>query len=56
MLETDSPYLSPAPFRGKRNQSDYLIYILQKLASLYQINEAKVAEITTNNAISVFKC
>lgn len=55
VLETDSPYLSPVPFRGKRNQSDYLIYILQKLASLYQINEAEVAEITTNNAISVFK-
>ena len=55
VLETDSPYLSPVPFRGKRNQSDYLIHILQKLASLYQINEAEVAEITTNNAISVFK-
>lgn len=55
VLETDAPYLAPAPFRGKRNQSEYLIYITQKLALIHQINEVEVAAITSKNALSVFK-
>ncbi|TXK71518.1 TatD family hydrolase [Mesonia sp. HuA40] len=55
VLETDSPYLSPKPFRGKRNESSYLVYIAQKLADIYNISLEKVAEKTTQNALSVFK-
>ncbi|MEK9602946.1 MAG: TatD family hydrolase [Flavobacteriaceae bacterium] len=55
VLETDAPYLAPTPFRGKRNQSEYLIFILEKLATIYQISESELAAITTKNALSVFK-
>lgn len=54
VLETDSPYLTPVPFRGKQNESSYLIYIAQKLADLKQIPLEKVAEITTRNSEIVF--
>jgi len=56
VLETDSPYLSPMPFRGKRNESAYLLYILKRLSEVWQINEETVAEITTNNAKHMFAC
>ena len=55
VLETDAPYLAPAPFRGKRNQSKYLIYILQKLSKIYHRTEEELATITTQNALEVFK-
>tara|TARA_B100000925_G_scaffold127605_1_gene95355 strand:+ start:193 stop:960 length:768 start_codon:yes stop_codon:yes gene_type:complete len=55
VLETDAPYLAPVPYRGKRNQSEYLIYILRKLAEIYQRSEKDLAEITSQNSISVFK-
>lgn len=55
VLETDAPYLAPAPFRGKRNQSEYLVYILQKLALIYQRSALEIATITSKNALSVFK-
>ena len=55
VLETDAPYLAPTPFRGKRNQSEYLVYILKKLTEIYQKSEKEIAAITTKNAISVFK-
>lgn len=54
VLETDSPYLTPIPFRGKQNESSYLIYVAQKLADLKQIPIEKVAEITTRNSEKVF--
>ena len=54
ILETDSPYLAPAPFRGKRNESKYIITIAQKLAEVYNISIEKVAEITTKNAKQLF--
>ena len=54
VLETDSPYLTPVPFRGKQNESSYLIYVAQKLADLKQIPLEKVAEITTRNSEIVF--
>jgi len=55
VLETDSPYLSPHPNRGKRNESSYLIYIASKLALIYDITIEKVAEITTRNSNELFK-
>ena len=55
VLETDSPYLAPAPFRGKRNESSYIIYVLEKLSEIYGISKEKVAEITSKNAEKVFR-
>lgn len=54
VLETDSPYLAPTPFRGKRNESSYLINIANKIAEIYKIPVKEVAEITTKNSIDVF--
>ena len=55
VLETDAPYLAPTPFRGKRNESAYIIKVLEKLATIYQISEETLAEITTENSKSIFK-
>ena len=55
VLETDSPYLAPAPFRGKRNESSYIIYVLKKLSEIYGISKEKIAEITSKNAEKVFR-
>ena len=55
VLETDSPYLAPAPFRGKRNESSYIIFILEKLSEIYGISKEKIAEITSKNAEKVFR-
>ena len=54
VLETDSPYLPPVPFRGKRNESSYLIYIAQKLAEVKNVSVDEVAAITTANAQKIF--
>lgn len=54
VLETDSPYLTPVPFRGKPNESSYLIYIAQKLADLKQVSLEEIAEVTTYNSRVVF--
>lgn len=54
VLETDSPYLAPVPFRGKRNESSYLIYISKKIAEIYNISEKELAQRTTENSRSVF--
>jgi len=55
VLETDSPYLAPVPFRGKRNESSYIIYVLEKLSEIYGISKEKIAKITTKNAEKVFR-
>lgn len=55
VLETDSPYLAPAPFRGKRNESGYVTLVATKLSEIYNIPVEEVARITTNNALMVFK-
>ena len=55
VLETDSPYLSPKPHRGKRNESSHLTLILNKVAECYQIPVNEVAAITTQNAVDTFK-
>jgi TatD DNase family protein len=54
VLETDSPYLAPTPFRGKRNESTYLYNIAEKVADIYNIPIEKVAEVTTENSKQVF--
>lgn len=54
VLETDSPYLAPAPFRGKRNESAYLSRVAEKLAEIFQLPLAKIAEETTANALEIF--
>ncbi|NQU33802.1 MAG: TatD family hydrolase [Bacteroidetes bacterium] len=55
LLETDAPFLTPAPFRGKRNQSAYLNYIANKLAEVKGVSTEYIAEITTHNANKLFK-
>ena len=55
VLETDAPYLSPTPFRGKRNESAYLLHILEKVASIYKLERDVIARITTQNSIDIFK-
>ena len=54
VLETDSPYLAPVPYRGKRNESSYLIQVLEKLSDIYGISKDEIAEVTTANSKSVF--
>ncbi len=54
VLETDAPYLTPVPFRGKRNESSYLKYIIEKLAETKGEPVATVAAITTDNAQKIF--
>ncbi|WP_316835834.1 TatD family hydrolase [Pedobacter nutrimenti] len=54
VLETDSPYLAPVPFRGKPNESSYLIYVARKLSEIYGISVDEIADITTLNSRKIF--
>ena len=54
VLETDSPYLAPMPYRGKRNESFYILEVARKLAELKKVGLNQLAEITTQNAQKVF--
>ncbi len=54
VLETDSPYLTPIPFRGKRNESSYIKYVSAKLAEVKGINLEEIAVVTTANAKKIF--
>ena len=54
LLETDSPYLAPRPFRGKRNESSYLTYVVTKLSEIYECSENEIIEKTTLNAEELF--
>jgi TatD DNase family protein len=54
LLETDGPYLTPAPHRGKRNESSYLTYIAQRIAELRQTEMDRIAEAATRNARALF--
>jgi TatD DNase family protein len=56
VLETDSPYLAPVPFRGKRNEPAYLSNIISRVAQIYGESEAKIASITTDNSMQIFGC
>ncbi len=55
VLETDAPYLAPVPYRGKRNESAYIVEVLEKMAQIYNVPKAHIAEITTQNSNDIFK-
>lgn len=54
VLETDSPYLAPAPYRGKRNESAYITKVLEKLAEIYNVTQEHIASVTTQNSKDIF--
>lgn len=54
VLETDAPYLAPTPFRGKRNESSYIIQVAEKLATIYNTSLDEIARITTENSKQIF--
>ena len=54
VVETDSPYLAPVPHRGKRNESSYITYVIDKLSEIYGLPIKKIASVTTKNAEKVF--
>jgi TatD DNase family protein len=54
VLETDSPYLAPIPYRGKRNESSYIVNVVDKLASLYRLSPEEIALNTTENSKAIF--
>ena len=54
VLETDSPYLAPIPFRGKRNESSYIVNVVEKLAQIYGLPANDIAAITTENSKAIF--
>jgi len=55
LLETDAPYLPPVPYRGKRNESAYIVHTAQKMAEVYQTGLEHIASTTTQNAENLFK-
>ena len=55
LVETDAPYLTPLPFRGKRNEPSYVRYTAEKVAEVKMVSLEKVAEVTTQNALRVFR-
>ena len=56
VLETDAPYLTPVPYRGKRNESSYIKIIAQKIAEIKNVSIEEVAKITTENAEKIYGC
>ena len=54
VVETDSPYLTPSPYRGKRNESSYTLHVAEKLASIFELGLDEIAQITSDNARKVF--
>ena len=54
VLETDSPYLAPVPYRGKRNESSYTYLVAEKLASIYEVTIEEIAQVTTENSKKIF--
>ena len=54
LLETDDPYLTPVPFRGKENQPVYIKYVAQEIANLRGVSVDEVASVTTQNALKIF--
>ena len=55
VLETDSPYLAPVPYRGKRNESAYIVQDMQKLSDIYALPESEIERITNANATKIFQ-
>ena len=54
VLETDAPYLTPVPYRGKRNESSYLEFVVARIAEIKKVSEEEVASATTKNAEKIF--
>ena len=54
VLETDAPYMAPVPMRGKRNESSYLTYVVEKMAEIYGVETEEVERVTTENAERMF--
>jgi TatD DNase family protein len=54
VLETDSPYLAPIPYRGKRNESSYIVNVAAKIAQIYGLSENEISTITTENSKAIF--
>lgn len=54
VLETDAPYMAPVPMRGKRNESSYLTFVVEKMAESYGISPEEVEQVTTANALRIF--
>jgi len=54
VLETDAPYLAPTPYRGKRNESAYIIEVLKRLSILYKCSQEQIADQTCNNVLRCF--
>jgi TatD DNase family protein len=54
LLETDSPFLTPVPHRGQRNEPSYVEYVARQLAKIYQISYQKICQTTFDNAIRLF--
>jgi TatD DNase family protein len=54
-METDSPYLAPVPYRGKRNESAYVKEVADELARIYSLSIEDISKITTANALELFK-
>ncbi len=55
LMETDSPFLSPVPYRGKRNESSYLVEIAAKVAEIYNLTKEEIGQVTTQNALQLFQ-
>ncbi len=55
LIETDGPYLTPHPFRGKRNEPLYTIYVADKISEVLETPKEEIEKLTTNNAIRLFK-
>ena len=55
VLETDAPYLAPVPYRGKRNESSYVVEVLRKVAEIYNVSEREAEDVTNRNARRIFK-
>lgn len=55
VLETDGPYMAPTPYRGKRNESAFIVEVAKKLADIYNVTLEEVDRITTENALNIFK-
>ena len=54
LIETDSPYLTPVPFRGKPNRPEYVVYVAQKIADIKQVDVSEIIDATNKNAIRFF--
>ncbi len=54
LIETDAPFLSPVPMRGKRNEPAYVAFIADKIAEIHSTTREQVADVTTSNAVRLF--